>query len=110
MSAEFVGLAILMAAVTYPSRAIPLLVPGVERLRPRLLEFLELVGPACLAALVAVNTFLVTDEQRHASFHVGIEWPAVALCVAVGLRFRSVLPGVVAAVALAAVARLLNLA
>ena len=33
MSGDLVLLAILMGAVTYPSRAIPFLAPGIERLR-----------------------------------------------------------------------------
>ncbi len=32
MSVELVALAVLMGAVTYPSRALPLLLPGIEHL------------------------------------------------------------------------------
>ncbi len=37
MSVELVLLAVLMAAVTYPSRAVPLLAPWIERLPHRAL-------------------------------------------------------------------------
>ena len=52
---ELVGLAVLMFAVTYPARAIPLLVPRFERLPPRTLEYLRLVGPAVLGAIAAAE-------------------------------------------------------
>ena len=51
MSTELVLLALLMFAVTYPSRALPLLAPGIERLPPRALLYLRLVGPAVLASI-----------------------------------------------------------
>ena len=66
MSVELVGLALLMGLVTYPSRALPLLAPGVERLPPAALEYLRLVGPAVLAALAAVSTMVVTADDGHA--------------------------------------------
>ena len=110
MSVELVGLAFLMAAVTYPSRALPLLAPGMERLPPVVLEYLRLVGPAVLAALAAVNTFVVVDEAGRGHFHVGIEWLAVALCVGIVARRRNLFIGLVAAVILAAGARAVGLA
>ena len=105
MSLELVGLAVLMAAVTYPSRALPLLAPGIERLPPVVLEYLRLVGPAVLAALAAVNTFVAVDEAGRGNFHVGIEWLAVGLCIAIVAWRRNLFIGLVAAVVLAAVAR-----
>ena len=48
-----------MALVTYPSRAVPLLAPGFDRLPPRALEYLRLVGPAVLASIAASQIFLV---------------------------------------------------
>ena len=110
MSLELVGLAVLMAAVTYPSRALPLLAPGIERLPPVVLEYLRLVGPAVLAALAAVNTFVVVDEAGRGNFHVGIEWLAVGLCIAIVAWRRNLFIGLVAAVVLAAVARASGLA
>ncbi len=110
MTIALVGLAVLMAAVTYPSRALPLLAPGIERLPPRILDYLRLVGPSVLAALGAVNTMVVVDSARHASFHVGIEWLAVGACVAIIAWRRSLLAGLVVAVLLTAVARASGLA
>jgi branched-subunit amino acid transport protein len=105
MSVTLVGLAILMGAVTYPSRALPLLAPGFQRLPPRVLEYLRLVGPAVLAALAAVNATIVLDAARHASFHVGVEWLAVAVSVIGVLWRRNLLVGLVAAVVLVAALR-----
>jgi branched-subunit amino acid transport protein len=100
-----VGLALLMFAVTYPSRAAPLLLPVVDRLPPRVLEYLRLVGPAVLAALAAVNTMIAIDDTRRASVHLGIEWLAVIVCIAIVAWRRNLLLGLAAAVVVAAVAR-----
>jgi branched-subunit amino acid transport protein len=105
VSVALVGLAVVMAAVTYPSRALPLLAPGIERLPPRALLYLRLVGPAVLAALAAVNTVLAVDPGRRTSLHVGIEWAAVAVAIVVAARFRNILVGLDVAVALTAAAR-----
>lgn len=110
MSLGFVALAILMGAVTYPSRALPLLAPGLERLPARAVEYLRLVGPAVLAALAAVNVAIVLDPARHASFHVGIEWLAVGACVALVAWRRNLLAGIVVAVVATAGARAVGLA
>ncbi len=105
MSLGLVGLALLMAAVTYPSRALPLLAPGIERLPPLVLAYLRLVGPAILAALAAANTALAVDAAGRPSFHVGIEWLAVGVGVALIAWRHNLLLGIAAAVALAAVFR-----
>jgi branched-subunit amino acid transport protein len=105
VTANLVLLALLMGLVTYPSRALPLLAPGIERLPPRILEYLRLVGPSVLAALAAVNVMVVIDAARRPSFHVGIEWAAIAVCVAIVVWRRSLFPGLIAAVAVVAVAR-----
>lgn len=110
MSTELVPLALLMGLVTYPFRAIPLLASGFERLPEGVRLYLRLVGPAILAALAAVNTMVVVDAARRPSFHVGPEWLAVALCVAVVAARRSLLIGLVLAAALIAVIRALGLA
>ena len=55
MSTELIPLAFLMFLVTYPSRALGLLTPWLDRL-PRIgFEYLQLVGPAILAALAAYD-------------------------------------------------------
>ena len=110
MSVALVGLALLMGAVTYPSRAIPLLTPGIERLPPIALAYLRLVGPAILAALAATNTVIVTGPDGQATFHVGIEWLSVGLCIAIVAWRRNLFLGLIVAVAVAAVARQAGLA
>jgi branched-subunit amino acid transport protein len=109
MSIELVALALLMAAVTYPSRAIPLLLPGFDRL-PRLVdEYLRLIGPGVLAALAAVNVLVVVEADGTARLEAGIELIAVLVCVGVVAWRRSLLPGLLLAVALVAVARWMGL-
>lgn len=110
MSADLVLLAVLMGAATYPSRALPLLVPGIDRLPGRARDYLALVGPAILATLAAVNVFVVIDAARHPSFHVGIEWLAVGACVVLVAARRGLLVGTVVAALLAALARSTGLA
>jgi branched-subunit amino acid transport protein len=105
---ELVPLAILMAAVTYPARAVPLLLPGIERLPAPVLDYLRLVGPASLAALAAVNTVLVVGPDGRASFHVGLEWLAVAVCVALVAWRRNLLLGLATAVISVAILRALG--
>ncbi|HEY7591461.1 MAG TPA: AzlD domain-containing protein [Candidatus Limnocylindrales bacterium] len=106
---ELLLLALLMGAVTYPSRAIPLLVAGFGRLPAPALAYLRLVGPAVLAALAAVYTMVVVttaaDGTRTASFHIGIEWVAVLAALALVIWRKSLLLGIVAAAAIVALAR-----
>ncbi len=111
MSVELVGLALLMGLVTYPSRALPLLVPGIERLPAWALEYLRLVGPAVLAAIGAVNVIVFVDAGTgRPEFHVGIEWLAILVCIALVAWRRNLLIGLVAAVGLVAVARFVGVA
>jgi branched-subunit amino acid transport protein len=105
MTTELVLLAVLMGAVTYPSRAIPLLAPGVERLPSWAFEYLRLVGPAVLAALAATGTMIVVDDDRVATFHVGVEWLAVLVCLAIVRWRQNLFLGLVAAVLITAGAR-----
>jgi branched-subunit amino acid transport protein len=107
MSVELIGLALMMAAVTYPSRALPLLVPGVDRLPPIVLAYLRLVGPAILAALAAADVAIAVDAGGRPSFHVGVEWLAVGAGVALVAWRRNLLLGIAAAVVLVAVVRTL---
>jgi branched-subunit amino acid transport protein len=106
-----IPLALLMAAVTYPWRAVPLLLPQVNRVPPVVREYLKLVGPAMLATLAAVSVAVLVDASRtQRTFHFGIEWLAVALCVAVAAMRRSLLIGLVGAVLIVALARANGLA
>ncbi|MFI5262414.1 MAG: AzlD domain-containing protein [Candidatus Limnocylindrales bacterium] len=110
MNLGLVGRAIAMAAVTYPSRALPLLVPGIDRLPDRALAYLRLVGPAVLAALAAVNVLVVTDADGQSALRFGIEpWGVLVGVVVVAWR-RNLFLGILAAVALTAVARAIGLA
>lgn len=109
MKTELVWLALLMGAVTYPWRAAPLLAPGMHRLPARIQEYLRLVGPAVLAALAAVNVMVAIDAQRTPSFHVGVEWLAVGICVVLVAARRGLLVGLVAAALITTVVRALNL-
>jgi len=106
MSLGLIPLAILMWAVTYPARALPMLAPGIERLPPAAVAYLRLAGPAALAALAAMNC-LLTDASPP-SLVVGIEPVAVVACALIVARTRLLLPGVAAAVVLVAVVRALG--
>ena len=110
MSTALIPLALLMGLVTYPSRALPLLVPGMNRLPERVQLYLRLVGPSVLVALAAVNVMVNLDADRHATFHVGLEWVAVGLCVAVVAWRKNLVLGLIVAVALIAAARALGIA
>jgi branched-subunit amino acid transport protein len=110
MSVVLVPLAFLMGVVTYPWRAVPLLVTGINRLPEPVQLYLRLVGPAALASLAAVNTMVVLDPNRHSTFHFGPEWIAVGLCIALVAMKRSLLVGLVLAAALIAVLRATHLA
>jgi branched-subunit amino acid transport protein len=105
MSTELVGLALLMGLATYPFRAVPLLAPGFDRLPMRVQLYLRLVGPAILAALATVDVMVIVDAARRPAFHVGPEWIAVGLCVAVVAMRRSLLIGLVLAAGLMAILR-----
>jgi len=105
VSLGFVALALLMFAVTYPARAVPLLVPGVERLPGPALAYLRLVGPAVLASLGVVGTLVVERADGTRFLHLGWEVVAVIACVAIVAWRRNLLLGLVAAGAIIALAR-----
>ena len=108
MNVGLVGLALLMAAVTYPSRAIPLLAPAFERLPSRALEYLRLVGPAVLGAIAASQVLLATGVGGRPVIHVGIDAVAVLACAALVAWRRNLFLGLVVAVVAAAGARALG--
>jgi branched-subunit amino acid transport protein len=105
MSVNLVGLALLMAAVTYPFRALPLFAPTKDRLPPVVQRYLRLVGPAILAALAAGSTAFAEDAAGHNSFHLGIEWIAVALALILIAWRGNVFVGILAATFLVAFGR-----
>lgn len=104
VSGDLIILAVLMAAVTYPSRAVPLLVPGIERIPARVLDYLRLVGPAILAALAAVSVLVVTRDGAP-TFHVGVEWLGVGVAIALVARWKNLLLALVVGAVLVALAR-----
>src|SRR6476469_8328422 len=73
MSNELVLLAVLMGAVTYPSRALPMLAPGIERLPARALLYLRLVGPAVLASIAASQTLVEGTGETGYQIVIGVE-------------------------------------
>jgi branched-subunit amino acid transport protein len=110
MTADLVVLSLLMFLVTYPSRALGLLAPGFDRLPGIVLDYLQLVGPAVLAALAAVSVMVVVSADDVPSFHVGIEWLAVFVSLAIVARRGNLFLGLVAAVGIVAVARAAGIA
>lgn len=110
MSTDLIPLAFLMFLVTYPSRALGLLTPWLDRL-PRVgFEYLQLVGPAILAALAAVSVMVVVSDDGAPTFHIGIEWIAVLGCLVVTAWRKNLLIGLIVAVAIVVVARNLGFA
>ncbi len=105
MSTSRVLLAALMWLVTYPSRAVPLLAPGIDRLPAPILTYLRLVGPAVLFSLAAVNVLLVPGPGGRPHLHLGAATIGVVICVAVVSWRRNVFLGLVAAVAVVVGAR-----
>ena len=110
MSTNLVLLAVFMFAVTYPSRALGLLTPGLDRLPKVAFDYLQLVGPAVLAGLAAVSVMVVVGDDEVPAFHVGVEWVAVFACLAIVARRRNLLLGLVATVAIVVIAREAGLA
>ncbi len=109
MTTDLVPLAVLMFLVTYPSRAVGLLAPGIERLPRRALEYLQLVGPAVLTALAAVSIMVGTSGGRPV-FTIGLPWLAVLACLGLVAWRRNLFIGLATAVAIAIVGRAVGLA
>ncbi len=110
MSVELVGLAVFMFAVTYPARAIPLLVARFERLPPRALEYLRLVGPAVLGAIAAAQVLIGVSADGRPTFDVGWEAAAVLACAGIVSLRRNLALGLFVAVVLIAVLRAVGIA
>ena len=105
MSTSLIPLAVLMFLVTYPSRALGLLTPWLDRLPRAGFDYLQLVGPAILASLAAVTVMVTTNADGASEFHVGVEWIAVLTCLGITAWRRSLLIGLIAAVAVVVIAR-----
>jgi branched-subunit amino acid transport protein len=104
VSTNLVLLAVLMFAVTYPTRALGLLAPALDRLPRRAFDYLQLVGPAVLAALAAVSVMVISDDDGP-HFHIGVEWLAVLLCLVLVAWRRNLLLGLVGSIVVVVVAR-----
>lgn len=92
-SVDLVPLALLGGIGTYAARALPMLVPGIDRLPPVVLEYLRLIGPAVLGAIAAASVFV-----QGGAFVIGPEAIAVLSGAAVGRWRSSLLVGMVASV------------
>jgi branched-subunit amino acid transport protein len=110
VSVELVGLAVLMFAVTYPARAIPLLVSRFERLPPRALEYLRLVGPAVLGAIAAAQVLVGVGADGRPTLAVGWEAAAVLACAIIVAWRRNLALGLLVAVVLIALLRAAGIA
>jgi branched-subunit amino acid transport protein len=108
VNASYVALAVLMAAVTYPFRAVPMLVPQMRRLPRPALTYVRLAGPAILASLAAVSVAVRTGADGRPELYIGPEWIAVAVCVAVVIWRRNLLLGLLLAAGLMALLRALG--
>jgi hypothetical protein len=63
-----------------------------------------------LAALAATSVMVIIDDDDQPSFHIGIEWVAVLVCLVIVARRRNLFLGLVSAVAIVAIARAAGLA
>ena len=93
LSADLVPLAALGGLGTYAARALPMLVPGIDRLPPIFLEYLRLIGPAVLGAIAAASVFV-----QGGAFTIGPEAVAVFAGAAVGRWRGNLLLGMVVSV------------
>ena len=105
MSNELVLLAVLMGAVTYPSRALPMLAPGIERLPAGALLYLRLVGPAVLASIAASQTLVQGTSEAGYQIVIGVEILGVVACLLVVAWRRNLFLGLLVGVGLVAVLR-----
>ncbi|MFL5675444.1 MAG: hypothetical protein ACJ779_10580, partial [Chloroflexota bacterium] len=65
-------------------------------------------GPAVLTALAAVSVMVIVSDDDVPSFHIGVEWVAILVCLGLVARKGNLFLGLVAAVAIVAVARTLG--
>ncbi|MEZ0239985.1 MAG: AzlD domain-containing protein [Chloroflexota bacterium] len=104
MSAEYVPLALIMFAFTYPSRAVGLLAPAIDRLPRPVLDYLQLVGPAVLTALAAVDVMVGVDNGESV-LTIGLPWVSVGVCLLLVAWRKNLFIGLAAAVLIAIAGR-----
>ena len=109
MSTELVGLAVLMWVATYPSRALGLLTPGLDRLPRPALDYLQLVGPAVLTALAAVTVMVVVGTTGERASTSGSSGSPSLVALGITAWRRNLLLGLIAAVLITVVAREMGL-
>jgi len=97
MTADLLPLAVLMGLATYPLRAIPFLWHGTRQMPAVARQYLRLVAPSVLASLAAVSVMIAADPGGRSALHVGFEWLAVGLCIAVVVLRRNLLLGLLMA-------------
>lgn len=90
---DLVPLALLGGLGTYAARALPMLVPGIDRFPPIVLEYLRLIGPAVLGAIAAASVFV-----HDGALTVGPEAVAVIAGATVGRWRGNLLVGMVVSV------------
>ncbi len=105
MNTDLVPLAVLMFAVTYPTRALGLLTPGMQRLPRVALDYLQLVGPAVLAAIGAVAVLVVVPDGQAPRLTVGVDALAVLACLGIVAWRRNLFLGLIVAVAIVVITR-----
>jgi len=79
----------------------------MDRLPRRALDYLQLVGPAVLAALAAVNTLFPTSGSSV--IVVSVAWLSVVACIGIVVWRRNLFLGLVVAVAIAVIGRAIGL-
>jgi branched-subunit amino acid transport protein len=102
---NIVWLALGMALVTYPSRALPWMSRVVERMPESVIRYLRLVAPSVLGALAAINAVTTQHTGRHNTFTLGLLSLGVAIAVIVVAWRRNVLLGLLCGVAVVALLR-----
>lgn len=110
MSLDLLLLAALMFAVTYPARAVPLVVRRFERLPLPALAYLRLVGPAVLGAIAAVESLVRTGPGGRTELVPSWEAGAVLACAAIVAWRRNLALGLLAAAASIAALRAAGIA
>ena len=111
MSVELVGLAVLMFAVTYPARAIPLLVPRFEHLPPRAARVPAAGRPrGPRRDRRAVEVLIDEGPAGRPVLTVGPEALAVVACAAIVAWRRNLALGLLVAVTLTALMRAAGIA
>ena len=73
-------------------------------------DYLQLVGPAVLAALAAVAVMVTVNDEGVPSFHIGVEWVAILACLGIVAWRRNLLLGLIVAIAIVSVTRAVGVA